>query len=175
MTPEEREALILSIESYIDQAVRALFESKPDDFYYITLVTTGEAYTPVLSAWSRQALDAVPAADRSFLKWSYADSPYYHFGERWFDDLSAVFDQRASMSELSDSEWRAEVDARLDAMEKAMARLDARGLFGSGQQRDELVVAVEVMPPDASNLARVARLNEGGRLDEWLSEVAEPD
>ena len=173
MSPEERDDLSKSIESYVERSVRDLFESKPEDYYYITLSTTGEARAPVLSAWSQQSLEAVPPEDRPLLKWSYADSPHYHFGESYFDDLEVVFRRRPSPNELSEHDWKTEVNARIAAMEDAVARLDSRGLFGSGARRDKLLIAVEVMPPDASNIARITRLNAGTRLDEWLSETAE--
>lgn len=48
-------------------------------------------------------------------------------------------------------EWDADYTVRLRAMEEAMARLDAEGLFGFGEARLRIVVNAEVMPPDFTN------------------------
>lgn len=74
------------------RAVADLFREHPEDFYYCSLITTGEAHPPVLAAWSRGALTAAAeAADaddaRWGLKWSYADSPYFGFGDAHFGEV----------------------------------------------------------------------------------------
>jgi hypothetical protein len=58
-------------------------------------------------------------------------------------------------------------------MEAAMAQLDREGLFGTGRARLDVVINVEVMPPDWTNTVRAKRLNPPGALHEWLDEVAE--
>ena len=175
MNPEEHDDLTESIEAYVAESFRGLLDARPEDFYYITLATTGEAHPPVLSAWSREALNAVPIADRPSLKWSYADSPYYDFGEAYFGIVEAAFEKRPSLDSLSENARDAEVCSRLAAMEEAIVRLDQKGLFGTGPERESLVVAAEVMPPDATNVARVVRLNSGAGLADWLGEAAESD
>lgn len=71
-------------------------------------------------------------------------------------------------------EIAAEVDYRVGAMEEAIARLDADGVFGAGQARRSVLVLVEFMPQDASNTERAVRLNPAGPLlDAWLDEAAE--
>ena len=60
------------------------------------------------------------------------------------------------------------------AMERAMARVDADGIFGHGAKRDQIVLNVEVMPPDATNVARARRLNPLSAITDWLVEAAEP-
>jgi len=168
--------------SALHEAARAalgkLFAEHPESFYYVTLVTTGEAHAPVLSAWSREALDAAarakPHLGRAMLKWSYADSPYLGFGEELFAQVRELFSRRPPMTpSLARSERAAEYDLRLGAMERAMARLDEEGLFGRGAARERIVVAVEVMPPDRTNTERAKRLNPGNALREWLGEAAE--
>jgi len=47
----------------------------------------------------------------------------------------------------------------MDAMVLAMKRLDSEGLFGRGRERESIVVNVECMPPDATNVARARELN----------------
>ena len=61
----------------------------------------------------------------------------------------------------------------MNIMEKVMADLDQEGIFGSGEQRNRIVVAAEVMPPDDTNTSRVLRLNAKENLKEWLEEAAE--
>src|SRR5690606_15234136 len=113
-------------------AFQGLFsERRSERFYYCTLTTTGEASRPAISAWSHEALAAVPEAEREQLAWSYADSPYCCFGDEHFARVEALFARRPQMDPWSSEEERnAEYELRLRAMESAMARLDAEGLFG---------------------------------------------
>jgi len=69
--------------------------------------------------------------------------------------------------------WASEYEIRLRAMEAAIARLDAEGLFGSGPDRLRIVVNVEVMPPDYTNTVRAQRLNPQEALTTWLHEASE--
>ncbi|MGV9288860.1 DUF4303 domain-containing protein [Streptomyces sp. NPDC003719] len=164
----------------VHRAARAAFtdlfrENPGHRFYYCTLVTPGEAYGPALSAWSEQAL-AEQAARHDCppldLKWSYADSPFCCWGERHLEPVRDLFAARGELADLPDGEDEAEFDLRLRAMETAVARLDAEGLFGTGTARHGLVVAVEVVPPDTGNDERTLRLNPPEALTEWLEEAA---
>ena len=57
-----------------------------------------------------------------------------------------------------------------------MKRLDNKGLFGEGEKRKNIVINVEVMPPDYTNTERALRLNPSESLTEWLATAAEePD
>ncbi|MEV7794369.1 DUF4303 domain-containing protein [Streptomyces sp. NPDC087512] len=157
-------------------AFRELFRDHPGHrFYYCTLVTPGEAHGPALSAWSEQALaeqaarHGCPPLD---LKWSYADSPFCCHGEEHLEPVRALFAARGELFDLPDDEAEAEFGLRLRAMETAMARLDAEGLFGTGADRHRVVVAVEVVPPDTGNDERVLRLNPPEALADWLEEAA---
>lgn len=177
MTPTEEE-LALAIQEATRQAVSQLFAEHKEAFYYLSLITTGEAHAPFLSAWSVEALE-VAAANQgvtpSDLKWSYADSPYTFFGEHFFEEVKRLFSLRVPMDHArSDSERDNEFNARLNAMELAVARLDEEGLFGHGLRRSQLVLNVEIMPPDHTNTDRAKRLNPHDALVEWLIEAAEP-
>lgn len=159
-------------------AVRQLFGQHPEQFYYLSLITTG-GHAPYLSAWSEEALQAAcrqadPKAAAE-LRWSYADSPYCAFGyEEYFGAVRDLFAQRPRMDQDWPIErWSAELDTRLQAMEAALASLDAEGLFGSGRERLQIVVNAEVMPPDSSNTERAYRLNPSGAIGRWLREAAE--
>ena len=62
------------------------------------------------------------------------------------------------------------------AIERAVHSLDREGLFsGTPLAREDMIVTVEVMPPDHTNTARTMRLNpRGPALTAWLDEAAEP-
>ena len=167
----------------VDAAKRAflsLFGTYPGEYYYCTLITTGEAHAPVVAAWSREALSTAiakspdPDSDSRALKWSYADSPYYGYGENYFDEVRRLFLQRPPLShEMTVTKWNAECDLRISAMEAAMETLDEQGVFGLGVARESIVILVEVMPPDHTNTERAQRLNSPEALKEWLVEAAE--
>lgn len=161
-------------------AFTELFESVDEDFYYCTLTTTGEGLRPAATAWSWQALDRAAAAgdqpehERQLLKWSYADSPYSLIGEEYLAPLAELFARRPQPRDLDGA--LAEADYRVGAMEEAMQQLVDDGTFGAGQARRNVLVLVEVMPPDSSNTERAVRLNPAGPLLEaWLDEAAEID
>uniref|UniRef100_UPI003BF8C49E DUF4303 domain-containing protein n=1 Tax=Stenotrophomonas sp. CASM106 TaxID=3111508 RepID=UPI003BF8C49E len=70
-----RDALISAIRT----AVAELKETD-EHFYYVALMTTGEALAPVLCAWSSEALQRTadapfPLEASSDLKWSCIDAP----------------------------------------------------------------------------------------------------
>jgi hypothetical protein len=67
--------------------------------------------------------------------------------------------------------WEQEWSFRVGAMEAAVAQLDREGLFGNGAARAQIVLNVEVMPPDAGNVERARRLNPAEAIITWLEEV----
>jgi hypothetical protein len=176
--PSEKE-----LRDAIADAVRAatleLFREHPGHYYYVSVITTGEAHAPMLTAWSKEALEEAVAegADaeeaRLELRWSYADSPYCGFGDAYFGRVRELFALRPRMDPEDDVAWSNEFNLRLRAMEAAVAVLDSEGLYGRGTSRLGIVVGVEVMPPDGTNLARMRRLNPPAALGDWLAEAAE--
>ena len=160
-------------------AVSRLFRQHPERFYYCSLITTGEAHAPYLSAWSEEALEAAaqsdpdPASAREMLKWSYADSPFCCFGQEHFGTVRALFEDRPAMDHRNPEQWEAEWQFRVRAMEAAVAQLDREGLFGRGHDRAKIVVNVDVMPPDVTNTERARRLNPPEAISDWLVEAAE--
>lgn len=150
--------------------------AKGEHFYYITLTAIEEPTVPCLSAWSQEALAAVEHADQPYLKWSYADSPYFAIGQEHFQPVEALLKDRP-FYELDDEAYEAECELRLSAMEEAMRRLDRQGLFAQGQERSGMLVMAEIMPPDSSNTARAYRLNDSSTaiFREWLAEAAETE
>lgn len=167
------------IEISAEKSFRELLE-KPEQFYYCSLITTGEALPPVVTAWSYEALarhikeNKIPDEDLDFIKWSYGDSPYFDYGSNYFESVRNSFNLRPPMDWNDPAAWKSEFDLRLGAMEGAMARLDKKGIFGAGEKRLALLINVEVMPPDYENTLRAMRLNSKEALAQWLSEAAEP-
>ena len=169
------------LEEATRKAIKKLFSENKENFYYCSLVTDEEGNCPVISAWSEEALERVleeeiePDEDietvRLEYKWSYADSPYYAYGEEFFEELEELFDDR--MEDLDDEQIEEEIDLRIEAMERVMAVLDQEGLFGIGDDRMKIVINAEIMPPVYENTERAIRLNPKDALKEWLEEIAE--
>jgi Domain of unknown function (DUF4303) len=173
-----KEDLISAIQEATKNATLELFqEHKEEDFYYIALITTGEAHPPFLAAWSEQALEQKSRGDketRDDMKWSYADSPYMDFGAYHFSRVIELFKSRPEMTHLmSTEEWNMEYEIRLECMEIALRKLSEEGIFGTGKEREKIYINVEVMPPDESNTRRATRLNPVAALADWLIEAAE--
>lgn len=169
-----------AIEVAASRAFSSLFTEHPGHYYYCSLVTTGEALAPVIAAWTHEALaSALETANKSSIarkaiKWSSADSPFYSYGEHFFEKVRQLFSERPPLNfKLSDEQWQIEYQLRLKAMEEAMIRLDKNGLFGTGLDRLQTVVLVEVIPPDYTNTERALRLNPPEALKEWLYEAGE--
>jgi hypothetical protein len=176
-----RDALVAAIAAATEAAVRDLFRAHAGEhFYFLVLVTTGEALAPHLTAWSTEALERVALERpeqpdlRELLRWSYADSPYCISGEQHFAEVRRLF---AAMGVPGPEAPEARDEAyafKLGAMEEALARLDAAGVFGRGAARAQVYVNVEVVPPDWTNTERALRLNPPEALEAWLREAAEP-
>lgn len=151
-----------------------------EHFYYCVLLTTGEGLAPIISAWSWEALDRVSQkyskAYAQDVKWSYADSPYYAFGyDEYFGDVKQLFEHRITIDKLNNEAWGKELDFRLMAMMKAMSILDKEGLFTQNQSRKNVLINVELMPPDASNTQRALELNNAEDIEDYLHEAAESE
>ena len=176
-TPSETE-LRDAISKATRKAVSQLFGEHPGNYYYVSLITTGEAHAPFLAAWSEEALNEATTdlAERAELRWSYADSPYCDYGAEYFAEVREMFERRPQMVPgRATGAWRSEYELRLRAMEAAMRTVDDEGIFGLAANRNRIVVNVEVMPPDSSNTERARRLNPPEALIEWLAEVAEDE
>lgn len=176
---KEIEILIAAITKAARLAFQKLF-SNGEHFYYCALLTTGEGFAPVISAWSWEALGRVTQSNSEThaqsIKWSYADSPYYAFGyDEYFSDVKQLFEHRANIDSLNDEDWGKELDVRLTAMVKAMSILDKEGLFAQNQSRRSILINVELMPPDASNVQRALELNNSEDIEEYLQEAAESE
>lgn len=179
MSTAKDDELATALVTATRSAITRLFRENPDDhFYYISLVTTGEGHTPNLVAWSKEKLAEMVELNGkpewyNSLKWSYADSPFFGYGEDEFENVKLLLTSRSPKRDRDSTCNRAEYLRRLDAMEFAMSVIDGEGIFGTDEERNKIVVAAEVMPPDASNVERVVRLNPKEALGEWLKEAAE--
>lgn len=153
-----------------------LYKNK-EHYYYITLTTDGGANTPCISAWSYEALDrnSSDEEEKEMIKWSYADSPYCCWKQEEFDKVSELLGARPNIWDLEDEDFEIECEKRFLAMEKAMKQLDKEGLFEMNQDRMDVVVLVEVAPPDITNTERAYRMNNviSDIFNEWLQEAAE--
>lgn len=114
----------------------------------------------------------IPDEEKSWWKWDSADSPYADYGyDEFFGEVNELLDKRADglpEDELYGIEWV----VRIDSMEEAMKRLDDSDLFGTGKERERVVINVEQAPPDedGSEYDRALRLNPSSAL---LSEYLE--
>ena len=100
MQLEIDESLVFIIQKAAKKAFTQLFQEHNENFYYCSLITTGEGLCPIISAWSEEALDkAVEGLEdieeaKYDLKWSYAESTYFAYGEEYFQDVKKVFSER---------------------------------------------------------------------------------
>ncbi len=169
------EELVTAFMEAVSNAFLSLKKTHKEHFYYYAFIFD-ESLHPYISAWSYEALEKsmienkITDEEKDWWKWDYSDSPYAIYGyEEYFQEVSELLDQREdsiSSDELYDIEW----DIRVDSMEEAMKRLDQSGLFGSGEDRNNVVINVELAPPDGSEYERALRLNAASSL---LSEYLE--
>lgn len=178
MELEIDEMLVEIIENAAQKAFSKLFREHKERFYYCSLITTGEGLCPIISAWSNEALERVAGKEEDvekakfYLKWSYDETPYFAYGEEYFEDVNEVFLER--MRKLTTQKERdKEILLRINSMEEVMHNLDMNGMFGHGKERLGIVINAEFMPPDFTNTERALRLNPREALNEWLEDIAE--
>lgn len=170
--------LVEKIQNATKKALSELFKEHRERFYYCSLITTGEGLCPIISAWSYEALDRVAnegdnvEEEKYYLKWSYDETPYFAYGEEYFQEVNRLFLERMRLLKTQ-KEKEEEIKLRINSMEEAMHNLDMEGMFGSGEERMMIVINAEFMPPDYTNTERALRLNPKEALSEWLEEIAE--
>lgn len=178
MELETDEMLVELIQNATQKAFSQLFEEHKEKFYYCSLITTGEGLCPIISAWSYEALERVANEEddvekaKFYLKWSYDETPYFAYGEEYFEDVNKVFLERMRAL-TTEKEKVKEIQLRINSMERVMYNLDLNGMFGNGEERLGIVINAEFMPPDFTNTERALRLNPREALNEWLEEIAE--
>lgn len=142
-----------------------LFAEHNENFYYLTLVMA-ECSTPFISAWSYEAFERVGNDDN--IKWSYADSPYCAYGyDMYFTDVEKLYNETVNFD--SDN-FEIAVENWLNAMESVMKALDINGIFSAANERDQLFINAEIMPPESDNSERAKRLNPSNVYERYCSE-----
>lgn len=158
------EKLIEVLKKAFQNAVTSLRAQYNENFYYFAFVFD-EGLHPYISAWSYEAYEKsvienqINEEDKIWWKWDYADSPYAVYGyDKFFLEASKLLDERAdklSADDLYDIEW----NVRISSMEEVLRRLDEDGFFGVGEIRKNVIINVEVAPPDCNEYKRAIRLN----------------
>ena len=164
----------------LNHSFSALRKTYNEHFYYYAFIFD-EGLHPYISAWSYEALEKsivdnkIADEDKVWWKWDYADSPYAVYGyDEFFNEVNVLLDERRkglSIDELYDIEWK----IRVTSMEEAMKRLDQAGFFGTGSQRENVAINVEIAPPDGEESSRALRLNpKSSLLNEYLKYCEQP-
>ncbi len=172
-----KEKLTAELVKAIKTILLDLMKNK-EHYYYITLISDGLANTPYISAWSIEALEREKENGKEeldMIKWSGEDSPYCMWKQENFKEVEALLYARGSILDMDDSEFEKEYEFRYSAMEQAMKILDSEGIFALNQNREDVIVLVEVMSPDYTNTERAYRLNNPDTkiFARWLAEAAE--
>jgi hypothetical protein len=95
-----------AIKEAVKKSVEDLFKIN-ENFYWLVLITTEEAHPPLLSAWSFEALNKYNNDINK--KWSYYESPYFNYGQKYFLKANKLFNLRPVMDEkMTDKEWNKE-------------------------------------------------------------------
>ncbi len=184
MKLEVIEELVVELENAVTSVIQDLKKNYDEEFYYFSLILSDATTCPYLVAWSKEALERAvdgeedSEEEKSMLKWSYADSPYYAYGKEFYTKVEEIiYEKREHLMafDLSDEDFEQELILRLNSMEQVMINLDEKGMFGTGDERLYVVVNAEIMPPEYSNTERALRLNPMESLKEWLIEAAEED
>ena len=126
----------------------------------------------------------ITAARAAFLSLKETTKEHFYFYVFIFDEgmhpyISAWSYEALEASKLSDDElYETEWEVRIELMEEAMKRLDASGLFGTGKERECVVINVEQAPPDGDGAEydRALRLNPPSTLlSEYLETCETPE
>ena len=126
----------------------------------------------------------ITTARAAFLSLKETTKEHFYFYVFIFDEgmhpyISAWSYEALEASKLSDDElYETEWEVRIELMEEAMKRLDASGLFGTGKERECVVINVEQTPPDGdgAEYKRAMRLNPpSALLSEYLETCETPE
>ena len=163
--------LVKMIEEAIEKDLNKLFEEHKETFYCFTLNTSGEAFSVSFTAYSKEVLEKLVSKELKrnpeidiekemhCLKWSYADSPYslYCYDEYFSHISDYIFNKREKLK--TERQIDNHIEKVLNSMEKAMYNIDSKSKFSNGQQRSNIIINVEFIPPDYTNVERALRLN----------------
>lgn len=173
------EKMVTVLQSAFQNAVSDLRNKHNENFYYYAFIFD-EGLRPYISALSYEAYEKLliendVSDDKDGWKWCTFDFPYCAYGyDEFFSEADNMFLEREE--NLSDDElYGVEWDIRVDSMEEVLKRLDKAGFFGTGENRKNVIINVEVAPPDCKERQRAVCLNpESPLLSEYL-EICEDE
>ena len=161
--------LVEAFVTALNNSFSSLKKTYDEHFYYYAFIFD-QGLRPYISAWSYEALEKsvidnkITDEDKDWWKWDYSDSRYAVYGyDEFFCEVKVLLDEREkglSIDELYGNEW----DIRVSSMEEAMKRLDQIGFFGTGDERENVVINVEIAPPDGNEYGSALRLNPKSSL-----------
>ncbi|WP_327003259.1 DUF4303 domain-containing protein [Dactylosporangium sp. NBC_01737] len=130
-------------------------ELHPGESFYCYALYTDACATYILPTCCseeglRRTAGAAPAAE---VRWSPPDWPCHLLGEEHFHDVLELLDSRGDPWQRDEDAFDAEVGARFEACFRALAVLDAEGVFGRGAAREQVIVTV--LQGDQSNRSRL--------------------
>lgn len=167
------EKMVNVLQSAFQNAVSSLRNEHNEKFYYYAFIYD-EGLRPYISVLSYEAYEKLlvendVSNDKDGWKWYTFDFPYCAYGyDEFFNEVDNMFFEREngmSDDELFGVEW----DTRVDSMEEALKRLDKDGFFGIGENRKNIIINVEVAPPDCKERQRAISLNpKTSLLSEYL-------
>jgi hypothetical protein len=174
VTLEHHPASYGRVRAAIREAARAawtdLRREHPESFYYFGLWTTPLAHRPAPTAISLEGQARVVADYRAQgmpvtaeeLRWAENDSPFDLFGDDGFAEVERLFDAFGNPYDRP----RAVNEALFETITGALADLDAEGFFGTGTERDAVVVNVTMPGHDEADdlLASARALNPASAL-----------
>ncbi|MBQ6554032.1 MAG: DUF4303 domain-containing protein [Firmicutes bacterium] len=176
------EKLVTVLQNAFQNSINALKKEHNENFYYFGFIFD-EGMHPYISAWSYEAYEKslkeneIDDADKDWWKWDYSDSPYVAYEhETYFAEADEILNEIAaklSEDELYDTEWY----TIMESMEEALSRLNKLNFFGTEEERKQVIINVEQVPPDETSgeRERAKRLNpQSSLLDEYL-EMCEDD
>ncbi len=96
------------------------------------------------------------------------------YKNNFFQKVEQIFELRDAEN-INEKDESVEFDFRINAMVEAMHQVDISGVFGTGDPRLNLLINVEVMPPDETNVIRAKKLNPKNSkiLPIWIEEAGE--
>lgn len=167
------EKMVTVLQSAFQNAVSSLRNEHNENFYYYAFIFD-EGLRPYISALSYEAYEKLliendVSNDEEGLKWFTFDFPYCAYGyDKFFTEVDNMLLERErgmSDDELYSVEW----DTRIDSMEEALKRLDKAEFFGTDENRKNIIINVEVAPPDCKERQRAISLNpKTSLLSEYL-------
>ncbi len=117
------EELVVELENAVTSVIQDLKKNYDEEFYYFSLILSDATTCPYLVAWSNEALERAvdDEEEKSMLKWSYADSPYYAYGKEFYTKVEEIiYEKREHLMalDLSDEDFEQELILRLNSMEQ---------------------------------------------------------